>query len=75
MSEILNFDYTLKDIQNIGEIINIFPGTKTKSVRDKKLPKILKKYGVEEVIKATTRYANEVKDRDKNYIMQEIVTK
>ena len=22
MSEILNFDYTLKDIQNIGEIIN-----------------------------------------------------
>ena len=62
-----DFDYD----EVVKKIINIFPGTKTKSVRDKKLPKILKKYGVEEVIKATTRYANEVKDRDKNYIMQE----
>lgn len=62
-----DFDYD----EVVKKIINIFPGTKTKSVRDKKLPKILKKYGVEEVIKATTRYAIEVKGRDKNYIMQE----
>ena len=35
-----DFDYD----EVVKKIINIFPGTKTKSVRDKKLPKILKKY-------------------------------
>ena len=33
-----DFDYD----EDVKKIINIFPGTKTKSVRDKKLPKILK---------------------------------
>ena len=53
------------------KLIKIFPGKKTKNDRDKKLPKILKKYGVDEIIKATTRYAKEVEGKDKKFILNE----
>lgn len=52
-------------------LLKKYPGTKTKSVRDKKLPKILKKYGVEEIERVINRYALTVKNTDKQFILTE----
>lgn len=56
----------------VKRIIKIYPGKKIKNVRDKKLPKILNKYGPDEIVRCVTRYADEVKDqKDKHYILHE----
>ena len=55
----------------VKKILDIYPGKKTKSVRDKKLPKIIKKHGEDEILKAVKRYAAEAKTKDKRYILNE----
>ena len=46
-------------------------GKKTKAVRDKVVPKLLKKYSVEELTRCLDRYAKECRGREKQYIMNE----
>lgn len=57
----------------VKELLLLYPGVKSKSVRDKKLPKILKEYGEERVIECVKNYAKSVKDSktDKKYILHE----
>ena len=75
---------TIKNVKNIKnvkeediysdfekEILRIYPGKKIKDVREKKLPKILKKYGPEEIKRAMERYALEVKGEDRKFILNE----
>lgn len=54
-----------KDVYSdfIQALVNIYPGKKTKAVRDKKLPKIIKEYGEEQVKKCVERYALEVRGK------------
>ena len=52
-------------------IIKKYPGKKVKSVRDKKVPKLLKQYSKEQLEKAIDNYRNECKDKDKQYILNE----
>jgi hypothetical protein len=71
-----NNEYTNNESNNIypafaATVLNKYPGTKSKSVRDQKLPSILKKYGVEHIERCLDRYIAEVKDRDKKYILHE----
>lgn len=53
------------------EILRLYPGKKVKATRDKKLPKILKEYSKEEIIRCISRYSNEVEGTDKQYILNE----
>ncbi len=55
------------------EIISIYPGKKIKAIRKKKLPKILKEYGKEQIKRCLERYAKECKDKkiDKQFILLE----
>ena len=46
-------------------------GKKTKATRDKVVPKLLKKYSVEELTRCLDRYAKECKGKDKKYILME----
>ena len=46
-------------------------GKKTKAVRDKVVPKLLKKYSVEELTRCLDRYAKDCKGKDKKYILNE----
>lgn len=46
-------------------------GKKTKAIRDKVVPKLLKKYSVEELTRCLDRYALECRGREKKYIMNE----
>ena len=48
-----------------------YPGKKIKSVRDKKLPKLIKQYGEEQIIRCIDRYFEECKGKDKQYILNE----
>lgn len=48
-----------------------YPGKKTKDIRDKKLPQLIKKYGEEQIIRCIERYSEEVKGREKRYILNE----
>lgn len=48
-----------------------YPGKKTKDTRDKKLPQLIKKYGEEQIIRCIERYSEEVKGREKRYILNE----
>ena len=52
-------------------IIKKYPGKKVKSIRDKKVPKLLKQYSKEQLEKAIDNYRNECKDKDKQYILNE----
>lgn len=54
-----------------SDLIKNYPGKKIKAVRDKKLPKILKEYSIEEIERCITRYAEECKGRDKKFILNE----
>lgn len=67
-----------KNIKNIysdfeREIISVYPGKKIKSVRDKKLPKLLKEYGEEQIKRCVERYSKECRDKktDKQFILNE----
>ena len=55
------------------EIISLYPGKKIKAVREKKLPKILKEYGEEQIKRCVERYAKECRDKktDKQFILNE----
>ena len=53
------------------KVIKLYPGKKTKSVRDKKLPKILKEYDEEEITRCIERYSEEVKGKEITYILNE----
>ena len=57
--------------ENIAIAIKKYPGKKVKSVRDKKLPSLIKKYGEEQIIRCIDRYLEECKGKDKQYIMYE----
>lgn len=46
-------------------------GKKTKATRDRVVPKLLKKYSVEELTRCLDRYAKECRGREKQYIMNE----
>lgn len=53
------------------EILKLYPGKKVKATRDKKLPKVLKEYSKEEIIRCISRYSKEVEGTDKQYILNE----
>lgn len=55
------------------EIVKLYPGKKVKSVRDKKLPKLLKECGEEKIKKCVERYAKECRDNktEKQFILNE----
>lgn len=57
--------------ENMANAIKRYPGKKIKSVRDRKLPKLIKQYGEEQIIKCIDRYSNECKSKDKQFILQE----
>lgn len=57
--------------ENILKAIAKYPGKKVKSVRDRKLPKLIKKYSEEQIIKCIDRYLEECKGKDKQYILNE----
>lgn len=67
------------DNNNINNIYSDFEkiikqkylGKKTKAVRDKVVPKLLKKYSVEELTRCLDRYAKDCKGKDKKYILME----
>ena len=52
-------------------ILKKYPGRKIKSTRDKKVPKLLKEYSVEELTRCIERYSNECKGKNKQYILNE----
>ena len=54
-----------------SDLIKKYPGKKIKSVRDNKLPKVLKEYSIEEIERCITRYAEECKGKDKQFILNE----
>lgn len=54
-----------------SDLIKKYPGKKIKSVRDKRLPKILKEYSIEEIERCINRYAEECKGREKKFILNE----
>lgn len=67
-----------KNIKNIysdfeKEIISLYPGKKIKSVREKKLPRLLQEYGEEKIKRCVERYAKECKDKktEKQFILNE----
>lgn len=71
-------DKNNKNVKNIDsdfekEIISLYPGKKIKSVREKKLPKLLQEYGEEQIKRCVKRYAKECKDKkaDKQFILNE----
>lgn len=55
----------------VEKIKKIYPGKKVKDIRDKKLPKILKKYSENEIIRCVERYSKECKGKDKQFILNE----
>ena len=57
---------TFEDFSKI--IIKLYPGRKSKAIRDKKVPKLLDKYGADQLIRCLKRYAAYKKDTPKKYI-------
>lgn len=55
----------------VKKMLPLYPGKKVKSVRDKKLPKLLKEYSEEEIIRAIKRYADEAQGKEQKYILNE----
>lgn len=55
----------------IQKIIDLYPGRKSKDVRDKELPEIIKQYGEEKIIRCVKKYYNACKGKDKKYILNE----
>lgn len=46
--------------KSVDEIVSLYPGRKTKAVRDKKLPGLIKKYGPEQMKRCVQRYVKYV---------------
>lgn len=51
---------------DISEIRKLYPGNKNKAVADKKLPKLIEKYGKEQLIRCIERYNQYVQDTRAN---------
>ena len=56
---------------DVKEIVNVYPGKKIKATRDKKLPSILNKYGIEQIKRCVERYANECNGKEDRFILNE----
>jgi len=57
---------TITKTDETKEVWISYPGKKTKSTRDKKLPGLIKKYGKEQMIKTVARYKNDVEVQRNN---------
>lgn len=57
--------------ESIQKIINLYPGKKTKAIREKKLPGIIKQYGEEQIMRCVERYAKECRGKEKQFILNE----
>lgn len=61
-----------KTKENIySDLVKNYPGKKVKAVRDKKLPKILKEYSLEEIERCINRYSEECMGKEKRFILNE----
>ncbi|OSA92666.1 UNVERIFIED_ORG: hypothetical protein B2H93_13995 [Clostridium botulinum] len=58
--------YSANDIENIW---NLYPNKKGKSIAIKKIPKLLNKYGKEQIERCIARYSKEVEGKEKQYIL------
>lgn len=54
-----------------SDLVKNYPGKKVKAVRDKKLPKILKEYSLEEIERCINRYSEECMGKEKRFILNE----
>lgn len=63
---ISNNIYSAIDYENIW---NLYPNKKGKAIAIKKIPMLLKKYSKEELLNCVTRYSNEVRGKDRQYIL------
>lgn len=52
---------------SIQKIISLYPGKKTKAIRDKKLPGIIKQYGEEQIMRCVERYSKDVANQRKTF--------
>jgi hypothetical protein len=52
---------------SIKKIISLYPGKKTKAIRDKKLPGIIEQYGEEQIIRCVERYSKDVANQRKTF--------
>lgn len=62
----IDIKYTKEDID---EVWNLYPNKKGKAESIKKIPKILNKISKEELIRCVLTYAEEVKGRNKKYVL------
>ncbi|WP_061313703.1 hypothetical protein [Clostridium botulinum] len=58
--------YSANDIEDIW---NLYPNKKGKSIAIKKIPKLLNKYGKEQIERCIARYSKEVEGKEKQYIL------
>lgn len=58
--------YSANDIENIW---SLYPNKKGKSIAIKKIPRLLKKYGKEQMERCIARYSKEVEGKEKQYIL------
>ncbi|NFN05145.1 hypothetical protein FDB50_10335 [Clostridium botulinum] len=58
--------YSVNDIENIW---NLYPNKKGKSIAIKKIPKLLNKYGKEQIERCIVRYSKEAEGKEKQYIL------
>ncbi|NFI53455.1 hypothetical protein FDA52_10870 [Clostridium botulinum] len=58
--------YSANDIENIW---SLYPNKKGKSIAIKKIPKLLKKYGKEQIERCIARYSKEAEGKEKQYIL------
>ena len=54
-----------------SDLVKNYPGKKIKSIRDKKLPVILKNHSLEEIERCISRYAKECETKEKQFILNE----
>ncbi|MBN1040084.1 hypothetical protein EXM65_14305 [Clostridium botulinum] len=58
--------YSANDLEKIW---SLYPNKKGKSISMKKIPKLLKKYGKEQMERCIVRYSKEVEGKEKQYIL------
>jgi len=55
----------------VKALLPLLPSKKVKAVRDKQLPKLIKKYGEDKIIDCVKEFNKDMKDKDKQYIPYE----
>lgn len=58
--------YSANDIENLW---SLYTNKKGKAIAIKRIPKLLQKYGKEQLERCITRYSNEIEGKDKQYIL------